>query len=115
MTDLPAGPLRQPWFKKTRAAAIGFGLGATLALSPLVWAQNPPAAGPIGSFPTYTQTAATIFVGVPLVPGPGPGNAFSPTGTPVAAASASYCITLLATEPLSGRQGSTIVVVSQSP
>ena len=45
MTDLPAGPLRQPWFKKTRAAAIGFGLGATLALSPLVWAQNPPAAG----------------------------------------------------------------------
>jgi len=78
-------------------------------------AQNPPAAGPIGSFPTYTQTAATIFVGVPLVPGPGPGNAFSPTGTPVAAASASYCITLLATEPLSGRQGSTTVVVSQSP
>ncbi len=45
MTDLPAGPLRQPWFRKTRAAALGFGLGATLALSPLVWAQNPPASG----------------------------------------------------------------------
>jgi serine protease Do len=29
--------------KKTRAAALGFGLGATLALSPLVWAENPPA------------------------------------------------------------------------
>ncbi len=43
MTDLPAGPRGKPWFKKTRAAALGFGLGATLALSPLVWAQNPPA------------------------------------------------------------------------
>ena len=43
MTDLPAGPLRRPWFRKTRAAALGFGVGATLALSPLVWAQNPPA------------------------------------------------------------------------
>src|SRR6266567_2933896 len=42
MTELPAGPLGQPWFKKTRAAALGFGLGATLALSPL-WAQNPSA------------------------------------------------------------------------
>ena len=46
MTEFPAAPLRQPWLKKTRAAAMGFGLGATLALSPLVWAQNPPAAGP---------------------------------------------------------------------
>ncbi len=45
MTDLPAGPRGEPWFKKTRAAALGFGLGATLALSPLVWAQSPPAAG----------------------------------------------------------------------
>ena len=40
MTERQAGPARQPW-KKTRAAALGFGLGATLALSPLVWAQNP--------------------------------------------------------------------------
>jgi len=45
MSDLPAGPGRQPWFKKPRSAALGFGLGATLALSPLVWAQNPPASG----------------------------------------------------------------------
>jgi serine protease Do len=41
MTQLPAEPDRRPRFKKTRAAALGFGLGATLALSPLVWAQNP--------------------------------------------------------------------------
>jgi serine protease Do len=45
MTEFPAGSLRQPWFKKTRAATLGFGLGATLALSPLVWAQTPPASG----------------------------------------------------------------------
>src|SRR5438552_15825619 len=45
MSDLPAGSGGQPWFKKTRSAALGFGLGATLALSPLVWAQNPPAPG----------------------------------------------------------------------
>jgi serine protease Do len=44
MSHIPAGSLRQPWFTKTRAAALGFGLGATLALSPLVWAQTPPAA-----------------------------------------------------------------------
>ena len=44
MTQLPADPVRQPWFKKTRAAALGFGLGATLALSPLVWAENAPPA-----------------------------------------------------------------------
>ena len=43
MTQLPADPIRPPRFKKARAAALGFGLGATLALSPLVWAQSPPA------------------------------------------------------------------------
>ncbi len=32
----------RPWLGKSRAAALGFGLGATLALSPLVWAENPP-------------------------------------------------------------------------
>jgi len=45
MSDLPPGPGPQSWLKKTRSAALGFGLGATLALSPLVWAQNPPASG----------------------------------------------------------------------
>jgi len=46
MSHIPAGPLRQPRFTKTRAAAVGFGLGATLALSPLVWAQTPAAVEP---------------------------------------------------------------------
>jgi serine protease Do len=32
----------RPWLRKSRAAALGFGLGASLALSPLVWAENPP-------------------------------------------------------------------------
>jgi serine protease Do len=32
---------RHPWLKKTRTAAAGFGFGAMLALSPLVWAQTP--------------------------------------------------------------------------
>ena len=45
MIEVPAGPLRQPWFKKSRAVVAGVSLGAALALSPLVWAQNPPAAG----------------------------------------------------------------------
>ena len=43
MTKHPAGSSRHLWSGKTRAAAAGFGLGATLALSPLVWAQNNPA------------------------------------------------------------------------
>jgi serine protease Do len=33
--------IRHPWLSKSRAAALGFGLGATLALSPFVWAENP--------------------------------------------------------------------------
>jgi serine protease Do len=56
MTEFPAAPPSQPRFKKTRAAAMGFGLGATLALSPLVWAplgwaQSPPAAEPAPASP----------------------------------------------------------------
>jgi serine protease Do len=42
-----------PWLNRKRSAAIGFGLGATLALSPFVWAENPPA---VGSSPQATQT-----------------------------------------------------------
>ena len=50
MSELSPGPhrrvwLRRPWTRKTRAAILGVGLGAALALSPFVWAQNPPAAG----------------------------------------------------------------------
>ena len=37
--------LDHPWLNRKRAAAIGFGLGATLALSPFVWAENPPITG----------------------------------------------------------------------
>jgi serine protease Do len=42
MTEHSAGGARPARFDKARAAAIGFALGATLALSPLVWAQNSP-------------------------------------------------------------------------
>jgi serine protease Do len=54
MTEFPAAPLGRPRVKKARAAAVGFGLGAILALPPLAWAplawapsgwtQSPPAA-----------------------------------------------------------------------
>ena len=43
MMQHPADVFRQPWLKKARVAVLGFGLGATLAMSPLVWAQTPPA------------------------------------------------------------------------
>jgi serine protease Do len=64
MTEQPADSLRHSRFGKTRAAALGFGLGATLALSPLVWAQNPPAASePLPASPpvaTPTQSFAPL-------------------------------------------------------
>ncbi len=59
MTEFPAGLLRQPWFRKTRAAALGFGLGATLALSPLVSAQTAPASGE--SAPVASPPAAGLL------------------------------------------------------
>jgi serine protease Do len=52
MTHHPADFFRQPWLKKARAAALGFGLGATLAVSPLVWAQSPPADNSATAAPT---------------------------------------------------------------
>ena len=46
-----------PWLNRKRAAAIGFGLGATLALSPFVWAENPPVTdNPAKVSPTAPQT-----------------------------------------------------------
>jgi len=51
MSNLPAGPHCQPWFRKTRLAALGFGLGAMLALSPLVWAETAPAVEPAPASP----------------------------------------------------------------
>ena len=46
-----------PWLNRKRAAAIGFGLGATLALSPFVWAENPPITdNPLKVTPASSQT-----------------------------------------------------------
>ena len=46
-----------PWLNRKRAAAIGFGLGATLALSPFVWAENPPITdNPLKVTPAAPQT-----------------------------------------------------------
>jgi serine protease Do len=64
MTEFPPDPPVRPWFKKTRAAAVGFGLGATLALSPLVWAESPPAAE---LAPTAPPTAVPQQSFAPLV------------------------------------------------
>jgi serine protease Do len=44
LADLKANENRRHWLGKSRAAALGFGLGATLALSPFVWAENQPSA-----------------------------------------------------------------------
>src|SRR3954453_22646072 len=61
MTQHPAGSGREPRFGKTRAAAVGFGLGATLALSPLVWAQNPSANNPApNATPPLSQGAPIL-------------------------------------------------------
>ncbi len=79
-------------------------------------AQAPPSSGPVNTYPTYTQLAATIYVGVPLVPGAA--SPFNPTPavqSPTPAVSGNYCIRLVATDPNSGRIGSTLIVVSQSP
>src|SRR5690242_5241757 len=61
MTQPPADRIRRPWLRRTRAAALGFGLGATLALSPLVWAQNPAAtAVPEQTAPVPQQSFAPL-------------------------------------------------------
>jgi serine protease Do len=51
---------RRPWLRKSRAAALGFGLGATLALSPFVWAENPTGTNntpPVGNGAAETMTS----------------------------------------------------------
>jgi serine protease Do len=55
-------PAHRPWLKKSRAAALGFGLGASLALSPMVWAQDAPATAPIAtqSLPVPQQSFAPL-------------------------------------------------------
>jgi serine protease Do len=52
---------RRPRLGRGRAAALGFGLGATLALSPLVWAENPTANAPSQAGPgTMTSPIALM-------------------------------------------------------
>jgi serine protease Do len=46
MTEHSVDSSRQSRLGKTRAAALGFGLGTTLALSPFAWAQNAPQNAP---------------------------------------------------------------------
>ena len=67
MTEHPAGGARLPRVTRTRAAAAGFGLGAVLALSPMVWAQNPAAETtvPPGASPASPIIPAQSFA--PLV------------------------------------------------
>jgi hypothetical protein len=77
-------------------------------------AQPAPASGPVGSYPTYTQTAAQIFIGVPNTPGAAPPYAPSGAIQPSPAVTGNYCIRVQATHS-SGVLGTTIVVVSQSP
>ena len=61
MTEHPAGTGRKPRLGTARAAAVGFGLGATLALSPLVWAQNNPANTPApNAVPPLSHGAPTL-------------------------------------------------------
>jgi hypothetical protein len=76
-------------------------------------AQPPPGSGPVGSYPTYTGQAATIFVGVPMTPGAA--TPFAPTTIIAPAVAANYCIRLVATHTVSGVIGSVVVVVSQAP
>ena len=60
MTQHPAGSGHQPWVGKARSAAVGFGLGATLALSPMVWAQNPSADTPANPAPPLSHGAPPL-------------------------------------------------------
>jgi len=58
MLNVSADKTRLPKVTRGRAAALGFGLGATLALSPMVWAENPTPAAP--SAQTMTSPVALI-------------------------------------------------------
>src|SRR6516162_3134082 len=56
MADTSARKTRLPQLTRGRAAAVAVGLGATLALTPMVWAENPMAAAP----QTMTSPVALI-------------------------------------------------------
>jgi serine protease Do len=58
MSNFSADKIRLPTVTRGRAAALGFGLGATLALSPMVWAESQAPAMP--ATPTMTSPVALI-------------------------------------------------------
>jgi serine protease Do len=61
MTESSSGNWRHPKLTRGRAAALGIGLGATLALAPLVWAESPSAiGGPAPAAQTMTSPVALI-------------------------------------------------------
>jgi serine protease Do len=60
MTEHQAGAGHKPRLGKASAAAVGFGLGATLALSPLGWAQNPTADTTPNAAPPLSHGAPTL-------------------------------------------------------
>src|ERR1043165_7001803 len=64
MTEPSAAPPRPTVFKKGRGAALAFALGATIALPPLVWAQNPPtsSAAPEQTAPIMAQQSFAPLV-----------------------------------------------------
>src|SRR5215471_2914287 len=64
MTNVEPGPNRRSGWSSTRAAGLGFGLGAALAVSPLVWAQTQPA-NPASVPPATAPAAGQSFA--PLV------------------------------------------------
>src|SRR5216683_1496638 len=51
-----------PWRNRKRAAALGFGLGTTLALTPLVWAEDPPVAGTLPQAPPQPMTSPVALM-----------------------------------------------------
>ena len=61
MADSPADKIRLPRLTRGRAAAAAFGLGATLALSPMVWAENP-ASGPTPPAAPSTMTSPVALI-----------------------------------------------------
>jgi serine protease Do len=58
MPNFSADKIHLPKLTRSRAAALGLGVGATLALSPMVWAENPAPAVP----PTQTMTSPTALI-----------------------------------------------------
>src|SRR5271165_4903268 len=62
MPESSADKTSCPRFNRSRAAALGFGLGATLALSPLVWAENPPISAQTTPVAPQTMTSPVALL-----------------------------------------------------